>query len=268
MKIIFTLIFLTILLYAIHGVFSIPRLDRNWTADQQTLPEIHFDNNLVAIKNIRNISYRSIDEYDVSFYDKKIKLDDIKSAWYLVEPFGRFGAAHTLASFGFEDGSYIAISAEIRKEAGESFSPLKGILRNYELTYVIADESDVIKLRTNHRKDEVRLYPIKADKEKIQSVFIDMLKHAQKLAEKPEFYNTITNNCTTNLVRHVRKFSDKNIPWYDLRYLMPEHSDEVAYHAGILDTDLPMDEARQLFSITEKAQHCTDQEDFSACIRR
>lgn len=268
MKIFFTLIFFAVLLYVVHGAFSTPRLDRNWALDQKVLADINFNGEVVTVKNIRNISYHSVSDYDISFYDKTIKLDEIKSAWYLVEPFGRFGAAHTLASFGFEDGSYIAISAEIRKETGESFSPLKGILRNYELVYVIADESDVIKLRTNHRKDEVHLYPIKADKEKIQSVFIDMLKRAQKLAETPEFYNTITNNCTTNLVRHVRKFSDKNIPWYDLRYLMPEHSDEIAYHAGILGTDLPIDEARQFFSITEKAQNCLDKEDFSTCIRR
>ncbi|HID82428.1 MAG TPA: DUF4105 domain-containing protein [Chromatiales bacterium] len=268
MKLFFTLIFLLVFLYVIHGALSIPRLDRNWTADQKVLADISFNEETVTIRNIRNIAYRSIDDYDVSFYDKTIKLDEIESAWYLVEPFGRFGAAHTLASFGFKDGSYIAVSAEIRKEAGEKFSPLKGILRNYELVYVVADESDVIKLRTNYRKDEVRLYPIKADKEKIQSVFIDMLKRAQKLAMEPEFYNTITNNCTTNLVQHVRKFSDKDIPWYDLRYLMPEHSDEVAYSAGILNTDLSMNEARQVFSITIKAQHCSEREDFSACIRR
>lgn len=252
----------------LHGVFSIPQLNRDWTSDQKVLPDISFNDNVVTIKNVRNISYRSTGDYELSFYNKTINLDDIKSAWYLVEPFGRFGAAHTLASFGLEDGSYIAVSAEIRKEAGEKFSPLKGILRNYELVYVIADEADVIKLRTNYRKDEVRLYPIKADKEKIQSVFIDMLKRARKLAEKPEFYNTITNNCTTNLVHHVRKFSDKRIPWYDLRYLMPEHSDEIAYNAGILDTDLSINDARQHFSITEKAQLCSEKENFSACIRR
>ena len=99
-------------------------------------------------------------------------------------------------------------------------------------------------------------------------VFIDMLKRAQQLAEKPEFYNTISNNCTTNLVRHVRKFSDKNIPWFDLRYLMPEYSDDVAYKAGILDTDLSIHEARQVFYITDKAQSCSGHENFSACIRR
>ncbi len=268
MKIILVLVFLAVCLYLLHGFLSTPSLDRNWTQDQKILPDITLNGDHVTIRNIRNISYRTPEDYDVAWYDKTIHLDTIESAWYLVEPFGRFGAAHTLASFGFSDGSFIAISAEIRKEEGEKFSALKGLLRQYELVYVIADESDVIKLRTNYRKDEVRLYPVRADKERVQEVFVDMLKRAQKLAKEPEFYNTVTNNCTTNLVRHVRKFSDSLLPWYDLRYLLPAYSDAVAYHAGILDTDLPLNEARRYFSITEKAQQCPPQEDFSACIRR
>lgn len=268
MKSFFTLLFAVILLYAIHGLLSTPRLDRNWALDQQKLAEVEFNGDFVTIKDIRNIFYRSTDDFDLSFYDKTIKLNDIQSAWYLVEPFGQFGAAHTLVSFGFKDGSYIAVSAEIRREKGESFNALKGVFRQYELVYIIADESDVIKLRTNHRKNEVRLYPIRASKKTMRLLFVDMLKRAQKLAETPEFYNTITNNCTTNIVHHVRKFSDRDIPWFDLRYVMPEHSDKVAYNAGILKTDLPLYEARQFHSITRKAQNCTEPERFSACIRR
>lgn len=267
MKIFLTLIFFVLLLYIIHGVLAIPRLDRNWAADQKVLAEINFDEDLVTIKNIRNIFYRSTEDFDVFFYDQIFKLDEIQSAWYMVEPFGQFGAAHTLVSFGFKDGSYIAVSAEIRREDGEEFSALKGIFRKYELVYIIADESDMIKLRTNRRKNEVRLFPIKADKEILRLVFIDMLMRTQKLATDPEFYHTITNNCITNIVQHVRRFSERDFPWWNLSYLLPEFSDKVIYNAGVLNTDLSIHEARQYFSITEKAQLCSEQEGFSTCIR-
>lgn len=262
------LVLLIIILYWAHGLVINPRLDRDWTDDQKILPTIEFKgNNIVTIKNIRNISYRTTSDYDLNYYDKTINIDDLESVWYLVEPFGNFGAAHTLVSFGLSDGSYIAVSVEIRKEKGESFSALKGILRRYELVYVIADENDVIKLRTNYRKDQVRLYPIKADKEKTKAVFINMLERANELNKEPEFYNTITNNCTTNIVKHVRRFSDKDIPWYDLRYLMPENSDEVVYKVGMIDTNLSLEQARIEFNITKTAQNCSPSKDFSACIR-
>jgi len=267
-KIFLKSVLILLVLYVLHGVFMNPRLDREWTDDQKILATVDFiDENTVAIKNIRNISYTATSDYSVGYYDKTINIDDIDSVWYMVEPFGSFGAAHTLVSFGFNDGSYLSISVEIRKEKGESFSPIKGIFRQYELVYVIADESDVIKLRTNYRKDEVRLYPINAEKEKIQEVFVSMLKRASELATKPEFYNTISSNCTTNIVKHVREFSERAIPWYSLKYLMPASSDVVAYDAGMIDTDLSLEEARLKFYITEKAQACTPQANFSLCIR-
>ena len=255
-----------VIFIVVSTVLARPKLDRDWTNDQQVLPVVALADDSVSIKNIRNISYSTTKDYETAYYDANYKLDDLESAWFLVEPFGAFGAAHTLVSFGFSDGRYLSVSVEIRKEKGESFSPIKGLLRQYELVYVIADESDVIKLRTNYRKDEVRLYPIKASKEKIRAVFVDMLRRADKLSKESEFYNTIGNNCTTNIVKHVRKFSDKDIPWYDLRYLMPANVDEIVYDAGLIDTDLSFDEVREKFFITERAQDCGD-EDFSRCIR-
>jgi len=268
MKLILIFILLIIFLYIIHGVFSTPKRDRNWVTDQKTLAEIKVDGDLITIKNIRDIVYRTTEDFDLSFYDKTFKLEELQAAWYVVEPFGQIGAAHTFVSFEFKDGSYIAISAEIRREQGEKFSVLKGLFRQYELVYIIADEADLIKLRTNHRKHEVRLFPIKADKQIVQLVFMDMLKRAEKLATEPEFYNTIANNCTTNVMKHVRRFSEKAIPWWDVRYLLPEFSDKIAYDAGILKSALSIDEARQYFSISDKAQLCLERKDFSSCIRK
>jgi hypothetical protein len=118
-----------------------------------------------------------------------------------VEPFsGIPGSAHTLLSFEFENDIFVAISVEIRKEKGESYHPAKGLFDQYELMYVIGDEKDLIKLRANYRKDTVFLYPIKAEVEDIRSLFLDMIARTNKLKEKPEFYNTLTNTCTTNIV--------------------------------------------------------------------
>ena len=259
---------LVMIAWLVQGIFVKPSLTRDWARDQALMPRIKFINdNQVKIRNIRNAHYRSTDDFDLRHYDKTYDLDALETAWLVVEPFGKFGAAHTLMSFGFSNGDHVAISAEIRKEKGETFSPLKGLFRQYEMMYVVADESDVIRLRTNFRKDVMRLYPIKTTKSKIREVFVDMLKRAERLAGAPEFYNTLLNNCTTSIARHARRYSDKPVPWWDYRYLLPSTVDAISYDLGLIDTDLKLEAARTHFMITERAQKITELGHFSNRIR-
>jgi len=245
-----------------------PSLSRNWSPDQSVMPSIHFlDNNKIQINNIRNINYRTTRDYDLQFYDRTIKLEDVESAWLAISPFGGFGVAHTFVSFGLKDGTYLAISIEIRRKLKQKFHPVKAFFRQFEMMYVIADEKDVIKVRTNTIKATVRLFPIQTEKKRVQAVFLDMLKRADKLGKEPEFYNTIWNNCTTNIVKHAKRFSDKPIPLWDYRYLIPEDLDKIAYRLNMIDTHLPYKDAREHFDITEIAQASEDAEDFSNAIR-
>lgn len=268
-KFIFWITFWTIFVTIFYTqIFFKPSLTRTWTSDQQIVATSTVKaSGDIVINSVRNIDYKSTSDYTVRYYDTKLNIKDIVRAWFIVEPFGSFGAAHTFVSFELKNGKFIAISAEIRKEEGEKFSPIHGLLNQYELVYVIADENDVLKLRTNYRKDNVYLYPIKSSPEKIQQVFLSMLERANELATKPEFYNTLTNNCTTNIASHARKFSDKDIPWWDIRYLFPSTVDSLAYSVGLIDTELPLLDARKKFLITEIAQKNDDNKDFSNKIR-
>ena len=180
---------------------------------------------------------------------------------------GYVGAAHAFLSFGFENDEYVAVSIEIRKEKGETFSAYKGLLQQYELMYVLADERDVVKLRSNYRKDQVYVYPIRTSKEKARAVFVSMLERTNKLHEKPEFYNTFTNTCTTNIMRHANEISPGRIP-FRLEVLFPANSDKLAYTLGLIDTDLSFEEARKKFNINERALKYADSPDFSVKIRQ
>lgn len=260
---------ITMIAALIFMLVTNPSLSRNWSPDQAVMPSIHFldDNKKVRINNIRDINYRSTRDYDLNFYDRTIKLDDVESAWLVISPFGSFGVAHTFVSFGLKDGTFLAVSIEIRRKKGKRFSPVKAFFRQFEMMYVIADESDVIKVRTNRIKYTVRLFPIQTEKYRVQAVFVDMLKRADKLGKEPEFYNTIWNNCTTNIIKHARRFSDKPIPFWDLRYLLPENIDKIAYKLNMIDTHLSYEAARKHFDITEIAQASDDAKDFSNAIR-
>jgi hypothetical protein len=184
----------------------------------------------------------------------------------MVEPFGKGAAAHTLVSFGFGGNDFVAISVEIRKEKGESFSALKGLLRQYELMYVVGDERDLIKLRSNHRQDTVYLYPIRTTREKMREMFTSMLQRANELRVKPEMYNTLTNTCTTNIVRHVNEISPKRVPFHPA-VLLPGHSDRLAFDLGLIDTALPFEATRARHHINERALKYANDAQFSLRIR-
>jgi hypothetical protein len=246
---------------------SRPLNTRDWSPDQKILPIAELHGPLVTIHNIRNFQYESESRYAPAYYDKTFDLGKLESAWFVVEPFGGGGAAHTFVSFGFGGSDFVAISVEIRKEKGESFSPVKGLLRQYEIMYVVGDERDLIKLRTNYRKDTVYLYPMRTTRERMQKLFVAMLQRANHLAAHPEFYNTLTNTCTTNLVKHVNDLVPGRVPLHPAVFL-PGYSDRLAYKLGLIDTTLPFDEARKAFRINERAAKYADDPEFSLRIRR
>ncbi len=243
-----------------------PQLDRNWSVDQAVVPTALIEGDTITIKNIRNFSYQSTTEYTPAYYDRTVRLRDLTHVDYIVEPFGDIGAAHTFLSFGFIDGSQIAISVEIRKEVGESFSPWQGIANQYELTYVIADERDVVALRANHRQHDVFIYPTVATPEQAQTLFLSMLQRANAVHTTPEFYHTLFNNCTTNIARHINEISPNRIG-IDYRLVLPEYSDELAKELGLIATSTSIEVARERHRINDKASEYTGEGDFSAHLR-
>jgi hypothetical protein len=246
-----------------------PSNHRDWTPDNAVLPAAELRGDSVRVRNVRNNHYVTADQFVVRHEDRAYDLRELESAWFVVEPFARDwrGPAHTLVSFGFRDGRYLAVSVEVRKEKGESYSPLKGLLKRFEITYVVADERDVIGLRANHRKDPVHLYPIRAEQAQIRSMLVDMLTRANELRAEPEFYNTLTNTCTTNLAMHVNRIAPEKVP-FSYKVLLPGYSDRLAYDIGLIDTDLPFEEARERFHINARAARYADAPDFSQRIRQ
>ena len=266
-KILSTTIIIMLIMIVAFWLIVKPKNNREWTDDQKVLSSAEIKGNEVTIHQIRNFRYRSETDYDARYDDRRYNLDDLRSVDFIVVPFKESqAAAHTFVSFGFADSAYLAISIEIRKEKGEAYSVWKGLFRNFEIMYVIGDENDLIKLRTHFRRDDVYLYPVKTTPEKLRAMFLGMLYRANQLYEKPEFYNSLWNNCTSNLVSHVNEITPQKIPFSFKRYL-PGYSDELAFRLGLIDTDLPWQDVRPHFRISEKALNCGDCPDFSKRIR-
>jgi hypothetical protein len=246
-----------------------PSNNRDWSPDLAVLAYAEIDGNTVKLHNIRNCTYRADNEYVVKHYDRDFKLDKIRSVDFIVVPFKEAqGLAHTMISFGFEGDQYVCVSVEARLEKGETYSPLLGSLRQLELMYVVADERDVILRRTYHRGVDVFLYRTKATRDQARKLFLDVVHRLNKLYREPEFYDTLTNNCTTNLALHANRLKPYAIPLLDPRVLLPGYSDRLAFELGWLDTNRPFDELKAEAKITDRANRAADGEDFSKVIRR
>ncbi len=245
---------------------------RDWTPEQAVLATAETHGNQVTIHNVRNCQYFAADTYLVDYYDKTFNLADVRSVDFLMVPFDSMPVvAHTLLSFEIArpDGKsdHLAVSVEVRKEKHETYNPVKGSARQYELMYVVADERDVIRQRTNYRHENVYLYRTTATPKTSQLLLADILGRVNDLAKQPEFYDTLTNNCTTNIVRHIDRVRPNRIT-YDVRMILPGYSDELAFNQGLIVPYGTFEQTKQHAYVNPLAERYADREDFSDLIRR
>lgn len=245
-----------------------PSNQRQWEPALAVLPYAQFEGNLVTVRNIRNCEHLGETDYIVRHYDKTFDLNRLQTVDFMVVPFKDAPSlAHTMLSFGFADQGYLAVSVEVRLEEGETYSPVKGAMRQYELMYVLADERDVIPLRTRHRDSDVYLYRTRATPPQSRALLLDVLARVNKLAVEPEFYDTFTNNCTTNIVNHINRIYPGRVPM-DIGVLLPGYADRLAYDLGLLAADESFESARRRAKIDRVAARDETAVDFSDKIRR
>ncbi len=238
---------------------------RDWTPDVARTARASFNGSHVTIENVRNFKYRSETDYDQRWETRTYDLDQIKGVDLFLSFWGPTEIAHTIMSWDFGDGRHLAISIETRRQKGESYSAIRGFFRQYELYYVVADERDPVGLRTNYRGEQVYLYRLRASAAQARALLVDYLDQVNQLADHPEWYNALTQNCTTTIRGHVQNVGAAGS--LDWRMLANGHLDELLYERGQIDTSLPLAELRARSNITEKAKAADDASDFSARIR-
>ena len=258
------------------GLLERPSVDRDWAPDQQQSPRVTFagnDSNHVTIENYRNNHYRTESDYDARFGTFEFELDQITHVWFMMQRFISVeGIAHTFLTFEIqtdEGPKFFSVSVEIRRERGESFSPIRGMYRVYELIYVIGDERDLIGVRTVMRpNDRVYMYPTNANAKQAQDLFVEIAERANKLREQPEFYNSFLNNCSNNLVSHAYKLTPEPVNWMDPFALIPGYNDRFALVNGLIgERGESFEELSTRSRIDELAREVGITEDFSLAIR-
>ena len=204
-----------------------PRNDRDWTPDVARLPRASIVGSRMTIENVRNFEYRSDTDYTERWETRTYDLDRLRGFDMFLSFWGPTLIAHTIASWEFDDAPPLAISIETRKEKGESYDALRGFFRQFELYYVVADERDVIGVRTNHRGERTYLYRLRVSPERARALLLDYLEEINRLAEQPAWYNAVIHNCTTAIRMHGQHIGEGGA--FDWRILLNGRLDEMGY---------------------------------------
>jgi hypothetical protein len=242
-----------------------PRLDREWAPEYAELPRAEIRGDQVTIHNVRNFVYTSETAFEPHWETRSYDLSKLTGVDLAFSFWGSPHIAHTIMSFQFAEGPPLAISIETRRERTESYSAIRGFFRQYELYYVVADEQDVLKLRTSFRGETVRLYRLRTPVQRTRAMLLSYLEEVNELAERPAWYNALLHNCTTSILVHTAA-AGAPMPWH-WQLLANGHLDELLYRQGVIQNAVPFDELRARSDIGERARAAGDDPAWSALVR-
>jgi membrane protein implicated in regulation of membrane protease activity len=242
-----------------------PSNARDWQPDVATLPSADIDGDRVIVHNVRNVEYRTETDYTVRLEDRALDLSKLRSLDLFLIYWGSPLIAHTIMSWGFDGDQYLAISIETRKEKGEQYSALRGFFRQYEFVFVVADELDVVRLRTNFRGEDVYVYRLDTPPAEARVLLLRYLVEINQLRERPQWYNALTGNCTTAIHRLARAGARRS--WWSWKLLVNGYFDELAYEIGAVDRSLPFSVLKAKSHINERAKAAGADPRFSVRIR-
>ena len=242
-----------------------PSHDRNWRPEVAVMPRAFVDGDHVRLTGVRNFDYRTRNDFTVNYEVREVLLSHLTGLDFYVSYFTQGPVGHTFVSFIFDNAPPRSISIETRPEVGEGFAPVASLFKQFELIYVVGDERDLVRVRTNYRREAVYLYHLNTSADDARRLLLVYLARINELADRPEFYHLLTNSCTINIVRYANAAG--RVGRLDISHILNGLIDSYLYQSGRLDTTLPFDELRRRSLINEAAQAADGAADFSQRIR-
>ena len=242
-----------------------PSNDRAWADDVARITHGGVDGNAVTLHNVRNFEWRSNEDYTARWETRRYDLDRLVSLDMIMSYWAGGAIAHTLISFGFDAGDHLVFSVEIRRERAKSFSEIGGFFKEFELSVIAADERDIVRLRTNVRRERTYLYRLRVAPAAMRSLFLAYVEEANSLVDRPRFYHTLTGNCTIVVYKMLRRTVGR-LP-LSYRLWLSGYMPEYVYGVGGLDTRYPL-ELRRIGYVSERGRGADSSPTFSADIRR
>lgn len=242
-----------------------PSNDREWQPDVARTAWADINGDEITIHNVRNCDYRTETDFTPRWETRTVRLSQITGIDVAINYWGSPWIAHPIVSFQFADALPLCFSIETRKTIGQQYSAVKGLYRQYTLMYVVADERDVIRLRSNYRREDVYLYHTLASPEQARQRFREYMNTLNALHENARWYNAVTENCTTSI--RAQRAAKLRVRW-DWRILLNGKADELLYQDHAIATGgLSFTELKQRSLINERARAADDDPNFSRAIR-
>jgi len=243
-----------------------PTNDRQWQPDVAVTAWADINGDDVTVHNVRNCDYRTEDDYAVHWETRMVHLSQLNGLDLSIDYWGSPWMAHPIVSFRFADALPLCFSIETRKAIGQSYSAVGGLYRQYTLIYIVADERDSIRVRTNYRTaEDVYLYRTLASPAQVRARFLEYIDSVNALHDHPRWYNAATTNCTTSI--RTQRPTNERAPW-DWRLLVNGKADELLYERHVIATGgLGFAELKQQSRINELARAADQAPDFSRLIR-
>ena len=240
---------------------------RDWEREVAREPHATIDGDRITIHNIRSFNYRTEKDFDEVYYDKTFNLTELDSADLIAVYWMGDAIAHVMLSFGFQGKDFISFSIETRKEKGEDYSTIKGFFKQYELIFIAGDERDLIRVRTDYRapQEDVYLYRLDVGPKRVREVFLAYIQQINRMKQRPEWYNTLTTNCTTSIIHLMRVTGGR--ARYNWKVLLSGYAPQYAYENGGLDTSISFGELKRRSHINHRAHSIGNDPEFSRKIR-
>jgi hypothetical protein len=242
-----------------------PSHDRNWRPEVAVMPRAVIEGDRVHLTGVRNFDYRTRNDFTVRYEERDVELSHLIAIDFYVSYFTEGPVGHTFLSFIFDNAPPLSISIETRPEVGEGFAPVASLFKQFELIYVVGDERDLVRVRTNYRGEPVYLYRLNTSADDARRLLMVYLARINELADHPEFYHLLTNSCTINIVRYANAVGRSGR--LNFRHILNGLIDGYLYYSGRMNTTLPFDELRRRSLINETAQAADGAADFSERIR-
>src|SRR4051812_25381906 len=228
-----------------------PSNDRDWRPEVARLATAEIDGERGTVRNVRNFRYRSVGDFDERWEERRLDLARLDGLDVFFIDWGAPLINHTILSWSFADGQRLAISVEVRKRKAQKYSAWRALFRQYELVYVAADEADLIKLRTNYRREQVYLYRVRTSRAAARNLLVDFLQAMNAIARQPLWYNALAANCTT-IIRQRVVHAGGRLP-LSWRIFANAYLPEYLHRRGTIDDSLPFAQLKRLSHINARA---------------
>jgi hypothetical protein len=267
------IIILLVIFFLYTYLFKKPRNNRNWEVGFEKLPHIEIQDTQLKINDLRNYKYAPNKFVAAQYINRHVDVNKLQRVWFLVEPFEGIpvvkfdGIAHTYFVFDFEDSEPIVISVEARREKGENFGLLSGMMNKFELMYVWGTEQDLTYRRVLVENNSLYMYPLTISKDQGQRLFMQLAKTTQQLETQPRFYNSLTSNCTNELAKNANALKPGTIP-HNLVWILPGYAPKELYDLNFIPNDKSFEEIKEKYYISDLVRKYYKDKNFSEKLRQ